>query len=110
MEILFTHADGKRLQWDGMLWSSPENPGTAVWLNGKPLPCSKPQGRILERTRQQAEEQLGPVEMRAVDLTGMPEENYGGDVISADDGLGKSFRAPIALADSLESKQSPPHD
>ena len=100
MEILFTNAEGKRLRWDGMLWSSPDMPGAAASLNLEPLGWGAKHCSILNRARRQAEEPLGPVEMTRVDLTGMPEEDIGEDVLEPEE----------ELAVRMESRQSGPHD
>ena len=82
MEIVFTNAEGKRLLWDGMLWSSPDVPGVAALLNQEPLRWGTRHSSIVDRARRQAWEALGAVEETLVDLTGMPEEVIGEDVIS----------------------------
>ncbi len=100
MEILFTNAEGKHLRWDGMLWSSPDVPGAAALLNLEPLGWGSKHCSILDRARRQAAEKLGEVEMEQVDLTGMPEEDIGEDVIWAEE----------ELAGGEEAGQSEPHD
>ena len=82
MEIVFTNAEGKRLLWDGMLWSSLDVPGAAVWLNQEPLRWGTRHSSIVDLARRQAEEHLGQVAMEQLDLTGMPEEDVAEDVIS----------------------------
>ena len=82
MEIVFTNTEGKRLLWDGMLWSSPDVPGVAALLNQEPLRWGTRHSSIVDRARRQAWEALGAVEETLVDLTGMPEEVIGEDVIS----------------------------
>lgn len=81
MEILFTNAKGECLRWDGMLWSSLEVPDVALRLNQEPLRSGSRHCSILSRAERQAGAYLGSVEMAVVDLTGMPVEDIGADVI-----------------------------
>jgi hypothetical protein len=81
MEIVFTNAEGKCLRWDGMFWSSPDVPDVALRLNQEPLRSGSRHCSILSRAERQAEQHLGSVEMALVDLTGMPVEDIGGDVV-----------------------------
>ena len=87
MEIVFTNAEGKCLQWDGMLWSSPDVPGVALLLNLEPLGWGSRHCSILSRAQRRAVEHLGPVEMESLDLTGMPEEDIGEDIFPPDEEL-----------------------
>ncbi len=87
MEILFTNAEGKRLRWDGMLWSSPDLPGAAALLNLETLGWESRPCRILDRAWRRAAEALGPVEVSKVDLTGMPEKAIREDVLETEEEL-----------------------
>lgn len=100
MEIHFINEEGQRLAWDGMLWSSADVPLAAVRLNQELLAWGTRHCSILDRARRQAMEHLGPVEMEVADLTGMPEEDIGEDVICGEDGV----------AQGGESAQSAAHD
>ena len=82
MEIVFSNAEGKCLRWDGMLWSSLEVAGVALRLNQEPLRSASRHCSILSRAERQAKAYLGSVEMTLVDVTGMPLEDIGGDVIA----------------------------
>lgn len=82
MEIVFSNAEGKCLRWDGMLWSSPDVPDVAQRLNQEPLRSGSRHCSILSRAERQAKAYLGSVEATVVDLTGMPLEDIGGDVIA----------------------------
>lgn len=101
MDIVFTNAEGHYLRWDGMLWSSPDVPGEAWLLNQEPLPPRMHHGSIVDEARKKAWRVLGTVEQTLVDLTGMPEEEMGEDVISANE---------EELARGEEAGQSGPHD
>lgn len=100
MEIVFSNAEGKCLRWDGMLWSSLEVPGVALRLNQEPLRSGSRHCSILSRAERQATAYLGSVEMAVVDLTGMPVEDIGGDVI---------FEV-VDLADGGDAGQGGPDD
>jgi hypothetical protein len=108
MEILFTNAEGKHLRWDGLLWSSPDEPAAAALLNLEPLGWGSSHCSILDRARRQAEEPLGPVKMTEVDLTGMPEEDLGEDVISEEEelaGRGEAGQSGLYDGPTEESSQ-----
>jgi len=64
-----------------MLWSSLEVPDVALRLNQEPLRSGSRHFSILSRAERQARAYLGSVEATVVDLTGMPVEDIGGDVI-----------------------------
>ncbi len=91
MDIVFTNAQGKRLLWDGMLWNSPDLPFEASLLNQEKLAWGSRHCSILSRARSQAEMQLGPVEMELLDLSGMPEEDIGEDVIFDEEELAEEM-------------------
>ena len=107
MEIVFTNAEGKCLQWDGMLWSSPDVPGVALLLNLEPLGWGSRHCSILSRAQRRAEEHLGPVEMEQLDLTGMPEEDIRDDVIFGEEELADGQERCQNAEDDPSAETSP---
>ncbi len=94
MEIIFTTANGQRILWDGLLWSSVDLPLVALGLNFEIPTLGGPHTGVLEMASRRLDWEIGRVTCEIVDETGWPEEYLGADVIFSDSELAEMEDLP----------------
>ena len=87
MEVQFTNAEGKRIHWDGVLWSSTDAPEAARMLNHLVLPEPGQHISLLEVAAETLRKLVGRVTHEILDDTGWPAEYLGADVFFEDPAL-----------------------